>query len=38
MAPLLRNSWECIMEEAKKCIMLCANCHMITHHGSETAE
>lgn len=22
-------------EELKKCVMLCANCHMIRHHGKE---
>lgn len=29
---LSNNSWPVIMEEAKKCILLCENCHREIHH------
>jgi len=29
---LSNRSWEAILEEAKKCILLCANCHSETHN------
>lgn len=39
MATLMRhNNWKMIEEEAKRCIMLCANCHQIEHHGDERIE
>ena len=32
---LLANSWPLILEEIKKCVLLCANCHRIIHYGEE---
>lgn len=29
---LANYTWERILEEADKCILLCANCHRIEHH------
>jgi len=29
--------WERILEEAEKCVMLCANCHRILHHNKRIA-
>ena len=30
---LIRRSWEAFIEEAKKCIILCSNCHKKYHAG-----
>lgn len=35
MSFALKSNWSVVMEEAGKCIMVCANCHMIEHHGEE---
>lgn len=32
------TKWEEIEKEAEKCIMLCANCHIIEHHGTKRVE
>lgn len=32
------NSWETIMNEADKCILLCSNCHQELHHPDFTLE
>ena len=32
IAPRLDGNMETIMEEAKKCIMICSNCHRIRHY------
>lgn len=29
---LSNSTWESILKEAKKCILLCSNCHMETHY------
>ncbi len=29
---LSNRSWEAILEEAKKCVLLCANCHAEEHN------
>lgn len=29
---LAHKSWEAIMEEAEKCILICSNCHRLAHH------
>ena len=28
---VLNKSWEAVKEEAKKCVILCSNCHKIAH-------
>lgn len=28
-----QGKWDVVMEEVKKCICLCANCHFILHHS-----
>ena len=33
-----RKSWEKILKEAQKCVMLCSNCHRIHHFGKEKIE
>lgn len=30
---LFNCKWERLVEELSKCVMLCANCHMIRHYG-----
>ena len=30
---LLTLKWETVLEEVKKCILLCANCHRLAHYG-----
>ena len=32
IAPRLDGNYETILEEAKKCVMLCSNCHRIRHY------
>lgn len=32
IAPRLDGNLETIMEEAKKCIMICSNCHRVRHY------
>lgn len=32
IAPRLDGNLETIMEEVKKCIMICANCHRVRHY------
>ena len=34
LCDLWSHSWEKILEEAKKCILLCANCHCEIHSGN----
>jgi hypothetical protein len=34
----LAMSEDKMWRELRKCVMLCANCHMIRHHGSEGKE
>lgn len=36
IASLLRLSWSKIIEEVKKCELLCANCHMEYHYNERT--
>lgn len=31
----LKGSWKRFLEEVKKCIPLCANCHRIRHHKQD---
>lgn len=30
---MLRYTWETLVKEVDKCILLCANCHRLHHHG-----
>ena len=32
IAPRLDGNFDTIMEEAKKCVMICANCHRVRHY------
>jgi len=32
------GSWEAIEEELKDCVLLCANCHRIEHHGQKNPQ
>jgi predicted HNH restriction endonuclease len=32
IAPRLGAKWDTIFEEAKKCVMICSNCHRIRHY------
>ena len=38
ISQLLSGSWTRILEEIIKCIMVCANCHRIIHHGEESLD
>ena len=31
----LTNKWESVLEEFKKCVLLCPNCHRIRHYFME---
>ena len=35
---LFKNNWEIILQEIKKCELLCIHCHKIHHFGDERAE
>ena len=32
IAPRLDGNYDTILEEAKKCVMICSNCHRIRHY------
>ena len=32
IAPRMNAAWETVLTEAKKCVMLCSNCHRIRHY------
>jgi len=36
MNNIVRHNWTRVIEELKKCILLCANCHRETHASSES--
>ncbi|MEL6393521.1 MAG: hypothetical protein AAFR97_12275, partial [Bacteroidota bacterium] len=38
MRRLSNSSWDRILVEASKCVLLCANCHAETHHPELSAE
>lgn len=33
---LISNSFQAFLQEAEKCVVLCANCHRKVHHGALT--
>lgn len=32
---LMSRTWDRVLVELNKCVMLCANCHRIRHHGAK---
>jgi len=32
IAPRMNAAWDTILTEAKKCVMICSNCHRIRHY------
>lgn len=38
MSQLLTKSYEKILDESKKCILVCSNCHKVLHYGEEKLE
>jgi len=35
LSQVITHSWTKILEEAKKCVLVCSNCHKIIHYGEE---
>jgi hypothetical protein len=35
LSQMLVKSWENLLDEAKKCVLVCSNCHKILHYGEE---